>query len=315
MTDLWIRDLDLRHGTAEEVADAVATQADDVLGPDTVVLPESQTVVLLEATVVGDRVPADHRVVEVMRRADQVLDEHVGTGGITRLVTVGGIALVDAGAVVRDGDVLFPPADPDAVAAELADRLGAPVVLVSRATPTRRPTALAQAGGAPSSDGADSLAGITDLLVADRTGVVVRGVSRAGMPGDEHPTWPAPLSVREALGVAPGTAEALEVGLAEAQSDDVEERVARACRLAVRGGLPDIPDWHPVHRHVRARVDLTTVRASVVQLGVRLEADDDLTLGVAVGRLIVALAAEGLAGTPIQHETARSALVAVVSVG
>lgn len=82
---------------------------------------------------------------------------------------------------------------------------------------------------------------------------------------------------------------------------DLDERVARAARLALVP-LAAPPSWHPLARLVRTRVDLATVRFSVLQTGVRLEAPDDLTLGVAVGRLVVALGVEGLTGVPVVHE-------------
>jgi len=148
--------------------------------------------------------------------------------------------------------------------------------------------------------------------------------------------------VRSVFGLRPGTPDALEVGLPGAGAgigrrparhlahdphdhhgreepdgqddkdgrddtdgrdgtDPVGERIERACRLAALP-LPEVDPWHPVRRHVRARVDLAPVVTTVTQLGVLVEAADDLTLGVAVGRLVLALAAEGVPATPIRHD-------------
>lgn len=126
-------------------------------------------------------------------------------------------------------------------------------------------------------------------------------------------------AMRRLFGLRPGTPEALEIGLPRTaagrpgdsgsaapeytETEPVDDRIERACRLA-RLPLPEVDAWHPVRRHVRTRVDLAGVVMTVRQLGVLVEAPDDLTLGVAVGRLVLALAAEGVPATPIQHEVA-----------
>ncbi|WP_040155782.1 hypothetical protein [Mobilicoccus massiliensis] len=289
---LSIRPLQLSAGGPADVAAQVRALLDDIGG-----------VLVVDATVLGPRLPARERVVEVMRRGHSVVSERLGPEGVRRVVRViradGSCAdLVDAGAqAAGDGMVAFPPVDAGAAASELRVALGGTVevVLASRASTTPvAPVALAVAGEAPS-----MLA--TLLGCVDAPAVLVTGyddtvdLSDGGAVVDDH----GYEAVRTALGVVPGTAAAFEAGL-PAEGDDVEERIARACRVAAQP-FPVVGDGHPARKYVRMRVDLDAVTLTTVQTGVRVQAPDDLSLGVAVGRLVVALAAEGIAATPVQH--------------
>ncbi len=112
-------------------------------------------------------------------------------------------------------------------------------------------------------------------------------------------------AVRAALGVAPGTQAAVEVGIAPANADrDTREaRIARACAVALfADGLGDLPSYHPRAHLMRDRTDLSTVRAQLIQYGLRLEAPEPFALGVAVGRLLAALAVEGVPARLAEHD-------------
>lgn len=130
-----------------------------------------------------------------------------------------------------------------------------------------------------------------------RTG---RGLVRAG-PDD----WFAlghVEAVRAALGVAPGTPEALDVGVPAVGADEFGDRIDRACRLALQdAGVGDVPADHPRAPLAHRPIQLRGVRCDVVQQGVNLSGTDELTLGVAAARLLVALAAEGLQGRIAAH--------------
>lgn len=99
-------------------------------------------------------------------------------------------------------------------------------------------------------------------------------------------------AVRAALGVRPGTPEAVDVGIRATTSEAVPARVERACRLALFDGLGTIPAGHPRAHLAGTRPALAGARVDLVQYGVVAEAPDELTLGVVVGRLLPALAAE-----------------------
>lgn len=277
-------------------------------------------VVVIDATRLGPRLLAARRVVEVLARAETVVAERRGARGVERLVTVAGCAaeLVDAGAVEVDDEVAFPPADAAAAAADLAHALGGRhgVVLASRATVSGSPVALATWGNAPA-----TAATCLSLVATDAALVSGIGEAAAGtVPEDAAGAAPAFDTryghVRALLGVRPGTAESVEAGLPPAQpgpgGEDVKERIARATRLALRP-FEAVSQWHPARRHLQFQVDPSSVSATVVQIGVRLDAPDDLALGAAIGRLVVALAAEGVSATPIQHEVGPEGVSALVA--
>ncbi|MDO5628770.1 MAG: hypothetical protein Q4G43_10655 [Mobilicoccus sp.] len=293
MSELILRPFDVEPGTPEAVGDALAAQVDD------------RGLIVLQALLVGEPVPVERRVVEAVAGSPEVLDEVSTSTGIVRLVRAGDVSLVDAGIEAGpDGELRRPPTDPDAAAALVAERAGVPVALVSRATPTGDPVVLGRHGEVP--------VGVAGLLMPGAWAVHVVGAVPA--PAPQRPAWPGEVTATRALGRRAGTPESLEIGLRSWDAaEDPEVRVGRACRLAVLP-LPEIPSWHPIRRHVRTQITLETVRMSVLQLGVRVEAPDDLTLGIAVGRLIVALAAEGLTGTPIEVDASpTSVLVAVLA--
>lgn len=99
-------------------------------------------------------------------------------------------------------------------------------------------------------------------------------------------------AVRAALGVPPGTPDAVDVGLRSTAPEGTVIRLQRACRLALRDGLGQIPDDHPRAHLAGARPALAGARLDIVQYGIVAEAPDEFTLGVVVGRLLPALAAE-----------------------
>ncbi len=99
-------------------------------------------------------------------------------------------------------------------------------------------------------------------------------------------------AVRAALGVPPGTHEALDVGLRPITPDDLLDRLGRAVALARFDGLGRLPAEHPRAHLVGARPDPADARCDLLQYGIRVEAPDDLTLGIVLGRLLPALAGE-----------------------
>lgn len=130
-----------------------------------------------------------------------------------------------------------------------------------------------------------------------RTG---RGLVRTGS-GDWFALGHAE-AVRAALGVAPGTPEALDVGVPAVGEEEFGDRIERACRLALQDcGVTDIPAEHPRAPLARSPIQLSGARCDVVQQGVNLSGTDELTLGVAAARLLVALTAEGLQGRIAAH--------------
>jgi len=245
----------------------------------------------------------------------------------TRLRDEVGVGVVLVSRAVRPSVLLaaaLPASTPSvdehalALAVDLVDDDAALVLLPAAAEPTSEGGTRAEGTGA-----------------ADRTAEPPTRAAYAPLDGRYE-------AVRSVFGLRPGTPDALEVGLPGAGAgigrrparhlahdphdhhgreepdgqddkdgrddrdgqdgtDPVEERIERACRLAALP-LPEVDPWHPVRRHVRARVDLAPVVTTVTQLGVLVEAADDLTLGVAVGRLVLALAAEGVPATPIRHD-------------
>ncbi len=174
----------------------------------------------------------------------------------------------------------------------------------------------------------DEIACAADLVKGKNLGVAAALVrlGTAAAPPPEHDEGAAPLvrpraddwfalgsreAVLSALGIRPASDAADDVGLppltpAAAAAgghdpDDLAERIERACRAATHpDALPALPPHHPRARQQRLG-PLEGVRTDVVQIGVRIEAPDDFTLGLVTGRLLVALAAEGVAATPAQE--------------
>lgn len=112
-------------------------------------------------------------------------------------------------------------------------------------------------------------------------------------------------AVRRALGIAPGTSAALDTGIAPANhaEDTREARIHRACAVALHpNGLGTLPADHPRAHLMRDTTDLSTVRATLIQYGLRVEAPDPFTLGVAVGRLLAALAGEDVPARLTQRD-------------
>ncbi len=118
-------------------------------------------------------------------------------------------------------------------------------------------------------------------------------------------------AVRAALGVAPGTAEAMDIGVAAVGPEPAQVRLERAVALALHDravvdppapapGAPPHPRAHLLTRPLR----LGAARADIVQAGIRVEAPDDLTLAVALARLLVAVESEGLSARLASHTPA-----------
>lgn len=183
----------------------------------------------------------------------------------------------------------------------------------------------------------DEIAAAADLVKGKAAGVpaaLVRGLAHlvrpTGPPDLEGPPGPGAAllvrtgpgdwfayghveAVRAALGVLPGTPEAVRVGVPAAGDEPPEDVLARAVAVAgLREGLPVPPPSHPRARLVGAGVDLSTVRADVVQAGVRLSAADPVVLGAAAARLVAALRGEGWEATVATPTDPGSALVVVL---
>jgi coenzyme F420-0:L-glutamate ligase/coenzyme F420-1:gamma-L-glutamate ligase len=139
----------------------------------------------------------------------------------------------------------------------------------------------------------DELASAADL-VKGKTGAVPAAIVR-GTPWASPGPGPGPgaatlirtgredwfdlgraEAVRAALGTPPGTAEAIEAGIASVGPEDRGVRLGRAVAVALRG--------------------LDSVGADVGPTDVRLSADSPVALGRAIARLEVALWGEGLSG-------------------
>lgn len=286
------------------------------------------TTLVVEAGYVGPRVSPQERVSAVLRFGERVVAEWWGEARLTRIVELAGVALLDAGAVdLDDHTVGFPPQDPRVAAQQIATQTGAPaVVLASTRTPDGTPVVLATYGTAHEEDAAAlTLTGAPAALVSGRdlphpnvpstTDGAPRGRHGAGSLFTEPLVYAA--SVRAALGVAPGTEEAIDVGLPvrkAAGAEPVEGRVARACRAALRNPSTP-PPWHPAAARAGVPAPLAAVSYTTLQTGVRLDAPDDYTLGMAVARLVVALAAEGISAVPGRREPGPVGVVLFVDDG
>ena len=147
---------------------------------------------------------------------------------------------------------------------------------------------------------ADEIAAAADLVKGKTSGLPVAHLRGLGhlVPGGPGPTPAGARSlvrvgapdwfgyghveaVRAALGVLPGSAAATSVGIPSVLPEDVDVVAGRAVRLALHGLLAASP-----------------VTAERTWVGVRLRCPDPFTLGYAAARLVVALAAEGIAAAP-----------------
>lgn len=148
---------------------------------------------------------------------------------------------------------------------------------------------------------ADEIAAAADLVKGKASGVpaaLVRGlpagtVTRPGAPGAAHLVRTGAgdwfglgrvEAVRAALGAAPGTPEAEQVGIASVAGEPRPVRVARAVALALLGTTP-------------AAVEVLDTGTSLLVRG-----GDAYQRGRAVARLEVALHAEGLGDEPVTAE-------------
>lgn len=166
---------------------------------------------------------------------------------------------------------------------------------------------------------ADEIASAADLVRPKAAGIaaaLIRGLPSHLVPADDtHPDARTPArslvrtgptdwfalgrveAVRSALGVPPGTAEAVEVGIPSVAPEDIETRLDRACRLALRDGpVGNVPVGHPRARMASQPVRFEHVSVDVIQWGITLSGPDELSLGVAAARLLVALESEDLSG-------------------
>lgn len=138
---------------------------------------------------------------------------------------------------------------------------------------------------------ADELAAAADLVKGKDRAVPVALVRGSGLASSDAPGGAASIvrtgredwfglgraeAVRAALGVAPGSPEAAEVGIPAAWPEDRATRVARAVRVALHGQPDGSADVSP----------------DEVELG----GDDDFALGLLAARLLTALRGEGLDG-------------------
>lgn len=149
---------------------------------------------------------------------------------------------------------------------------------------------------------ADAMAAAADL-VKGKSGslpvAIVRGLPYASTdpdlqgastlvrtgPGDWFRSGPVE-AVREALGVAAGSALSEEIGIRSVSLEDVPTRARRAIDLALHPLRPDVAG---------------TVTGTPAEVTVRIEASDAYLLGQAVARLHVALASEDLVVTDEQR--------------
>jgi len=270
----------------------------------------------------------------------RVVAERMTPLGLTRVVeTVAGPVMaaagVDASNTADASVVLVLPDAPDAVATEILSgientwetltgrRLRLGLVLSDTAgRPWRMGQvdfALGAAGirlvddlrGAVDADGrilsvterciADEIAAAADLVKGKATDVPVAHIRGLGQYVDDHEstsgardlvrTGPGDWfslgqaeAVRAVLGVTPGSAAATAVGIPSIQDEPVADKASRALRVA----LLACPA-------ASGHVDLDVVK---------LVAEDDFALGVAVTRAEVALRGEGLATTLTRSPTA-----------
>lgn len=102
-------------------------------------------------------------------------------------------------------------------------------------------------------------------------------------------------AVRASLGVLPATDQALAVGVAGVEPEELLPRIERACALAtLDAGLGHVPPDHPRHRLVRHELGLSQVETEITQAGVLVRATDPFLLGLVTARLLAALAGEAV---------------------
>ena len=269
-----------------------------------------------------------HRESVVADESEWVVAERVSAGRLTRVVKakagpVMAAAGVDASNTGRAGRLLLLPRDPDAVCRELHARLRRTFALarlgIILSDTAGRPWRTGQTDfalgafgievtddlrGGLDADGrplevtaravADELAAAADLVKGKADGVPVahvRGLGhavlagRADMPGGRSLVRTGPSdwfghgraeAVRASLGVEPGSGLAERIGIADAGPEPLATRLGRAVATAIHE-LPDVG------------VDIGC--GDVVVSG-----EDPFDVGVAVGRLGVALWGEWLAG-------------------
>lgn len=161
------------------------------------------------------------------------------------------------------------------------DADGRPLAVTARAVADELAAAADLVKGKAGGVAAALLRGLPDAVDPDGRGPGARSLVRTG-PGD----WFAlghREAVRAALGAAPGSAAAQEVGVPAVAAEPPEERAARAVRLAL---LP----------HPDARVEGSALE------GYAVRSADPVTAGRVAARLEVALAGEDLA-TPVRVVT------------
>ena len=130
-------------------------------------------------------------------------------------------------------------------------------------------------------------------LLRDRVGPAWPAEESSRVTGETggNPFWALELVAARRAGA--GTPGSLDVGLPAASGgEELGARLERACAVATDG-------------EALARQDATgtpTASTYLVQTGVRLEAEDDFALGIAVTRLLAALSAEGLAGRLVRRD-------------
>lgn len=165
--------------------------------------------------------------------------------------------------------------------------------------------------------GAALIRGLPDHLVPADAAPSADGRTRAGGLVRTGPTDWFSLgrveAVRSALGVPPGTADAIDVGIPSVGPEDIETRLDRACRLALRESpVGDVPLGHPRARMAAHPVRFDDVTYDVTQWGVALSGPDELSLGVAAARLLVALESEDLHGRIARHTPGTHSRVDIV---
>ena len=281
----------------------------------------------------GLSAPFAHRAGVVLSQTVRVVAERMTPSGVTRVVEsaagpVMAAAGVDASNTGDGSIVLILPGDPDAVAREIregvqsgwaarsGDHIRVGVVLSDTAGRPWRigqtDFALGAAGihviedlrGSGDADGralsvtercvGDEIAAAADLVKGKTTGVPaahIRGLGQYVLNSESTSgardlvrtgagdwfAYGTVEAVRAALGVEPGSASASEVGIPSSEPEDVATRAGRALRVALMTGLD--------------------ASAHLSGDEVQLLAADDFALGVAAGRVEVALHGEGLAAS------------------
>lgn len=147
--------------------------------------------------------------------------------------------------------------------------------------------------------GAAHLRGVAELVltsIAAPAGSPIegaRGLVRTGASDwFGHGTYEA---VRAALGVQPGSADAIAVGIPGVVADSIDLRIDRACRLAQRG-ITSVSVRVEIPAPARGRSGTDDATAAADPAVVTLAGGDPVELGMVIGRLLPALWAERLCG-------------------